>query len=71
MVVDSFLFYDLEIFGQDLCCICIVQFVVICIDVDLCVVDELVSFYVKLVDDLLFLFVVILIIGIMLQYVLV
>lgn len=70
-MVDSFLFYDLEIFGQDSWCICILQFVVICIDVDFNEIDMLVSFFVWLVDDLLFLLMVILVIGIILQQVLV
>lgn len=53
MAADSFLFYDLETFGQDPRRTRIAQFAAIRTDADLRVVDEPVSFYVKPADDLL------------------
>ena len=52
-MADSFLFYDLETFGQDPRRTRIAQFAAIRTDADLNMVDEPVSFYVKPADDLL------------------
>lgn len=52
-MADSFLFYDLETFGQDPRRTRIAQFAAIRTDADLNVIDEPVSFYVKPADDLL------------------
>ncbi|MGV8958829.1 MAG: exodeoxyribonuclease I [Stenotrophomonas sp.] len=50
---DSFLFYDLETFGQDPRRTRIAQFAAVRTNADLEVIDEPVSFYVKPADDLL------------------
>jgi len=52
-MADSFLFYDLETFGQDPRRTRIAQFAGIRTDADLNIIDEPVSFYVKPADDLL------------------
>lgn len=52
-MADSFLFYDLETFGQDPRRTRIAQFAAIRTDADLNQIDEPVSFYVKPADDLL------------------
>ena len=52
-MADSFLFYDLETFGQDPRRTRIAQFAAIRTDADLNIIDEPVSFYVKPADDLL------------------
>ena len=52
-MADSFLFYDLETFGQDPRRMRIAQFAAIRTDADLNVIDEPVSFYVRPADDLL------------------
>jgi len=52
-MADSFLFYDLETFGQDPRRTRVAQFAAIRTDADLNMVDEPVSFYVKPADDLL------------------
>ena len=52
-MADSFLFYDLETFGQDPRRTRVAQFAAIRTDADLNTVDEPVSFYVKPADDLL------------------
>jgi len=52
-MADSFLFYDLETFGQDPRRTRIAQFAAIRTDADLNMIDEPVSFYVKPADDLL------------------
>ncbi len=53
MAADSFLFYDLETFGQDPRRTRIAQFAAIRTDADLQVIDEPVSFYVRPADDVL------------------
>ncbi|WP_312369320.1 exodeoxyribonuclease I [Stenotrophomonas sp.] len=52
-MVESFLFYDLETFGQDPRRTRIAQFAAVRTDANLKVIDEPVSFYVKPADDLL------------------
>lgn len=52
-MADSFLFYDLETFGQDPRQTRVAQFAAIRTDADLNMVDAPVSFYVKPADDLL------------------
>ncbi|MCS4281035.1 exodeoxyribonuclease I [Stenotrophomonas rhizophila] len=52
-MADSFLFYDLETFGQDPRRTRIAQFAGIRTDADLNIIEEPVSFYVKPADDLL------------------
>ncbi len=52
-MADSFLFYDLETFGQDPRRTRVAQFAAIRTDADLNMIDEPVSFYVKPADDLL------------------
>lgn len=52
-MADSFLFYDLETFGQDPRRTRIAQFAAIRTDADLAMIDEPVSFHVKPADDLL------------------
>ncbi len=52
-MADSFLFYDLETFGQDPRRTRIAQFAAVRTDAQLRVIDEPVSFYVKPADDLL------------------
>ena len=52
-MADSFLFYDLETFGQDPRRTRIAQFAGIRTDTDLNIIEEPVSFYVKPADDLL------------------
>lgn len=52
-MADSFLFYDLETFGQDPRRTRIAQFAAIRTDADLNLIDAPVSFYVKPADDLL------------------
>lgn len=52
-MADSFLFYDLETFGQDPRRTRIAQFAAIRTDADLNIIDEPVSFFVKPADDLL------------------
>ncbi len=52
-MTDSFLFYDLETFGQDPRRTRIAQFAGIRTDADLNIIDEPVSFYVKPADDIL------------------
>ncbi|MEA5669240.1 exodeoxyribonuclease I [Stenotrophomonas sp. MH1] len=52
-MADSFLFYDLETFGQDPRRTRIAQFAAVRTDPQLRVIDEPVSFYVKPADDLL------------------
>ncbi len=52
-MADSFLFYDLETFGQDPRRTRVAQFAAIRTDADLNMVDAPVSFYVKPADDLL------------------
>ena len=52
-MADSFLFYDLETFGQDPRRTRVAQFAAIRTDADLNMIDAPVSFYVKPADDLL------------------
>lgn len=52
-MADSFLFYDLETFGQDPRRTRVAQFAAIRTDADLNMIDAAVSFYVKPADDLL------------------
>ena len=52
-MADSFLFYDLETFGQDPRRTRIAQFAAVRTDAQLQLIDEPVSFYVKPADDLL------------------